>query len=141
MESVCPECGAVQRDGLDCWHMLSEIIGWEYSDPELLKKHFLTVACYNVQHSSQFTDEAIQGLKVSLDNHLAGKETIPEIREKNSRAYNGAKRAGKPESDRVIVSRDWPMTIADVYISDHSQGAADRVQAWAESIRTSGVAN
>jgi hypothetical protein len=114
--------------------MLGEIIGWEYADPELLKKHFLTVASYNLQHPSQFTDEAIQGLKTSLGNYLSGKEGVREIRAKNSIAYDGAKRVRKPEPERIIVSRSWPMTISDVYMSHDSHGAAHRAQVWAESV-------
>jgi len=114
--------------------MLGEIIAWEYSDPELLKKHFLTVASYNLQHPSQFTEEAIQGLQTSLRNYLEGKEGVAEIREKNFRAHEGANRVRKPESERVIAPRAWSMTIADVYVPDHPQGAAGRVQAWAETI-------
>lgn len=115
--------------------MLAEILGWEYSDPELQKKHFLTVASYNLQHQSQFTDEAIHGLKLSLANYLAGAESVAEIRHRNARANAGSKRVRKPESQRVIVPRRWPMTIADVYLPDQEAGAADRVQSWAESIR------
>jgi hypothetical protein len=134
MDNKCLECGALQRNGLDCRHMLGEIITWEYADPELLKKHFLTVASYNLQHPSQFTDEAIQGLKISLSNYLSGKEGISEIRQRNTLASEGSKRVRKPEPERVIVPRKWPVTIADVYLPDQPQGVADRVQAWAESI-------
>jgi hypothetical protein len=117
--------------------MLGEVLGWEYGDAELFKKHFLTVASYNLQHPSQFAEEAIRGLATSLHEHLAGRKSVAEIRAVNARAYEGAKRVRKPQSERRIAPRTWPMTIADVYTPEQPQGAADRVQAWAQSIDAS----
>jgi hypothetical protein len=41
----------------------------------------------------------------------------------------------KPEAERQPVLRQWTMTIADVYLPDQPQGAAERVRAWAAVIR------
>jgi hypothetical protein len=41
----------------------------------------------------------------------------------------------KPEAERRPVLRQWSLTIADVYLPDQPQGAAERVKAWAASIR------
>jgi hypothetical protein len=46
----CPECGAPGVSGTICWEML-----------ELLAEHFLTVASYNLQHPTQFTEAALSG--------------------------------------------------------------------------------
>jgi hypothetical protein len=41
----------------------------------------------------------------------------------------------KPESERQPVLRQWSMAIADVYLPEQPEGAADRVRAWAAVIR------
>jgi len=74
-EASCPECGAPKANGLNCWEMLGMLIAWEYDDPELRAEHFLTVACYNLQHPAQFTDATLAGLRAvfieRLDQGLA----------------------------------------------------------------------
>jgi len=41
----------------------------------------------------------------------------------------------KPEHERQPMLRQWAMTIAEVYLPDQPQGAAERVRAWAAVIR------
>lgn len=116
--------------------MLGEILAWEHADPKLLEKHFLTVASYNLQHPSQFTDGAISGLKRSFIEHLDSGKPVAEIRQENARAYQGSARVLKSEPERLVVPRVWSVTVADVYSSGRSQDAASRVQAWAEATRS-----
>jgi hypothetical protein len=132
---ACPECDAPRVDGLTCWEQLGAIIAWEWQDPELLAVHFLTVASYNLQHPAQFTSEAMAGLREQFIEHLDHGVPVAEIRRRISRTAAGATRVLKPQEERRPVRRQWPMTIAHVYIPDHPQGAAERVKAWAASIR------
>lgn len=60
---------------------------------------------------------------------------VPEIRRRNAAAYAGSKQVIRPVSERHPVLRHWKMTIADVYLPDRPEGAADRVKAWAAAIR------
>ncbi len=131
----CPECGAPLVSNMNCWEQLGGIISWEYDYPELLAEHFKTVACYNLQHPAQFSDEAIAGLKTALIEHLDTGLSVEEIRRRNRKAYEGNRRVLKEESKRCPVQRKWKMTISDVYIPNCPEKAAERVREWAASIR------
>ncbi len=120
---------------MTCWEQLGAILGWESQDPELSAQHFLTVACYNLQHPAQFADEAIEGLRVSFVEHLDKDLPVAEIRRRNAKAYQGKKRVLKPEAERHPVLRHWSKTIVDVYIPDRPEGAAQRVREWAAAVR------
>lgn len=133
--TYCPECGAPNTDGLSCWEMLGALLAWEYGDPELRAEHFLTVACYNLQHPAQFTDAALDGLRAAFIEHLDRGMAVAEIRRRVGKVAGGTARVLKPESERRPVLREWPITIADVYLPDRPQGAAERVRAWAAAIR------
>lgn len=133
--TTCPECGAPVLNGLSCWEQIGVILAWEWQDPALLAVHFLTVASYNLQHPAQFTDEAMVGLRAAFIEHLDQGSAVAELRRRVSSVTEGKTRVLKPEADRRPVLRQWPMTVADVYLSDQPQGAADRVRAWAAAIR------
>lgn len=132
----CPECGAPAVDGLGCDGQLGLIIGWESGNPELFAVHFLTVACYNLQHPAKFTDEAIAGLRATLIEVLDEGLPIAEVRRRTSARYDGERRVMRPEGDRRPVSRPWRMTIADVCAPRTTDGAAERVRAWAAAVRS-----
>jgi hypothetical protein len=132
---ACPECGAPMVEGMNCWEMLGAIIAWEGQDPELRAQHFLTVATYNLQHPAQFTDETIAALRAAYIEHLDHGLPVEVIRRRMGDAYEGKRRVLKPEAERRPVLRRWPMTIADVYIPDQPQGAAERVKRWAAATR------
>ena len=134
-EPACPECGAPGVEGMTCWEMLGAIGAWEFLDPELMAEHFLTVASYNLQHPAQFTDAAVAGLRAAFIDRLDHGVAIVEIRRRVGRAAAGATRVLRPAAERHPVLRLWSMTIADVYLPDHPQGAAARVRAWAAAIR------
>ena len=121
-------------DGFSCWEQLGALLAWEWQDPALAAVHFLTVASYNLQHPAQFTDEALAGLRAAFSEHLDQGIAVAEVRRRVSSITEGKTRVRKPEADRRPVLRPWPMTIADVYLPDQPQGAADRVRAWAAVI-------
>jgi hypothetical protein len=60
---------------------------------------------------------------------------VADLRRRAGRAYAGARRVLRPAAERRPVLRTWPMTIAAVYLPNQPHGAADRVRAWAASIR------
>jgi len=108
---------------------------WEFQDPELYAEHFLTVACYNLQHPAQFTDGALAWLRSALIERLDSGTPVTELRRRASRAYEGPKRVLKRESERETMLRAWSMTIAEVYLPNRPEGAAERVRAWAATVR------
>lgn len=131
----CPECGAPRVNEMDCWWQLGGIISWEFENPELFAEHFFTVACYNLQHPAQFTEEASEQLRSGFIERLDHGLSVAEIRRRTAKVYEGSKRVLKRESDRFPVLRSWSMTIADVYIPDHPDGVVQRVRDWAAAIR------
>ncbi|MBK9714104.1 MAG: hypothetical protein IPO81_22790 [Kouleothrix sp.] len=133
--SRCPECGAPRVNGLACWDMLGAILAWEQQDRELMAEHFLTVASYNLQHPAQFTDAALAGLRAVFAARLDHDLAVEEIRRRVGKAAAGATRVLKPEAERQPALRQWAMTIAEVYLPDRPEGAAERVRAWAAAIR------
>ncbi|MBX2999507.1 MAG: hypothetical protein KF893_13405 [Caldilineaceae bacterium] len=132
---TCPECGAAQVEGMDCWGQLGVLLAWEWQDPELLAVHFLTVASYNLQHPTQFTDAAIQDLQAAFIAHMDQDLPVATIRHQIARIADGPQRVRRSEVDRRPVLRAWAMTINDVYLPDQLTGAADRVRRWAAAIR------
>jgi len=133
--ATCLECGAPTIDGITCWEQLGLLIAWEYDDPELQAEHFLIVASYNLQHPAQFTDEALAALRTAFIERLDNGLTIAEIRQRVGKATGGKRRVLRDEAERQPMFRAWSITIADVYIPDKPQGAAERVRMWAASIR------
>jgi hypothetical protein len=133
--ATCPECGAPTVDGMGCWEQLGAVLAWEAHDPELAAEHFLTVASYNLQHPAQFTDEALAGLRASFIDRLDRGVAVEELRRRASRAFEGKRRVLKDERERRPVLRHWSVTLADVYLPDQPEGAAERVRAWAAAIR------
>lgn len=128
----CPECGASQAP-LTCRQRLELLLAWEVDDDELRARHFLTVASFNLQHPAAFTDEARTGLEQALAGYLDGRLSITDIRRRASRAT----RVHRPVNEVRPQKRSWPMTIDAVATPGQAAGAAERVAAWAESIRCS----
>lgn len=133
--ACCPECGAPLVDGLDCWNQMGAVCAWEWQDAALAAVHFLTVASYNLQHPAQFTAESLKTLTAVYCDYLDHGLTVTEIRRRVGAQAQGSARVLKPASERRPVLRHWPLTVADVYIPDQPQAAAERVKAWAASIR------
>lgn len=134
---TCPECGATSLDGLDCQGMFGVLLAWEWQDPELLSVHFLTVSSYQLQHPASLTDDAVGGLQTACARFLDGEVTTEQIRVHTARAYDGAARVRRRASDIQPRLRTWSMTVADVYAGGQD-GAAARVRAWAQVVRTEG---
>ena len=83
----------------------------------------------------RFTDAAIAGLRELFIAHLDQGMEVVEVRRRVARSTAGSVSVLKPEAERRPVLRHWSMTIADVYIPDQPEGAAERVKAWAATIR------
>ncbi|CEG28457.1 DUF5946 family protein [Bacillus sp. B-jedd] len=134
IQKCCPECGAPEANGLDCRGQLNEIISWEAENPDLLSRHFWTVACYNIQHPSLFTDAAWRRFcEVYCEAYDRG-WPISKIRQQVSNLAEGAVNVMK-EVPADPVYREWAMTISEVYLVGERKGAADRVAAWAKVVR------
>jgi hypothetical protein len=101
---TCTECGAKEVEGMDCWWQLGGIGQWELNDPELYAVHFLTVACYNLQHPSQFTDEALEDLRNTFNEALENGWSNEQVRAQVSKAgWDGKKKVIVKEYQEVLV--------------------------------------
>ena len=132
---ACPECAAPLVNGLTCWEQLGAVLAWEVNDPELAAEHFLTVACYNLQHPAQFTDEALAWLRSAFADHLDRAVAVGQLRRRAGRQFEGRTRVLRPASEQSPTLRQWNRTVADVYLPDRRAGAAERVRAWAAAVR------
>ena len=131
----CPECGAEKVMGKSCWEQLGAILAWEWQDSDLRAEHFSIVAAYNLQHSSLFTEEALANLRAIFIDHI-DKGTPPRLlRRRMARMAAGQKKVLRDKGAQRTVSRQWPTTIADVYLEDRPENAAVRVRKWAYSVR------
>jgi hypothetical protein len=108
--NFCPERGAPSVDGTDCWQQLGALLAWEAHDAELAAEHFLTVACYNLQHPARFTDEALAGLRAALIDRLDRRVPVAVLRRRAAVVYNGNKPVLRPHSERRIALRRWRLT-------------------------------
>ncbi|MBM7841911.1 DUF5946 family protein [Herpetosiphon giganteus] len=132
---MCAECGAPQVEGLSCWEQLGGLIAWEYNDPALHARHFLVVACYNLQHPAQFTAAALAELWVGFNDYLDHGVSAATLRQQAAKRYAGATRVLRPEAERQPQLQRWSMTIADVYLPDQPQGVVERLLRWARIIQ------
>lgn len=134
-EQLCPECGAPRVDGMDCWWQMGAVCAWEWQDSELAALHFVTVASYNLQHPAQFSEETLAALKRVYIAHLDEGMAVSEIRKRVGEQTDGNVKVLRKEEARKPVRKHWALTIADVYLADQPQGAAQRVKTWASTIR------
>jgi hypothetical protein len=116
--------------------MFGVLLAREQEDPELAAEHFLTVACYNLQHPARFTDEALAGLRQAVIDRLDDGTPVPTIRKRASAAFGGSRRVQRPVAERRVVARKWPVTVVNVCGMEDFEGAAARVKQWAASIRS-----
>ena len=130
----CGECGAEKVDGLSCFERFGTVLSWEATDQELLGLHFWTVACYNLQHPAQFTDDAIKGLKEVFCEAYDKDVPISYIRKKMSRLTDGKFKVIKEQASEPKLVK-WSMTISDIYNQKQPDRAADRVNQWRKTVR------
>ena len=138
MTRRCAECGAPLDDGRACRDYFEEMLTLEARVPDApgALPHFLAVASYNLQHPSSFTVEAIEGLRMSVADVLAGHATLADVRRRAARGAGGTKRVRRRADEGPSTGlwrREWPMTVRDVCRVGPDQ-YAERVREWAVSI-------
>jgi hypothetical protein len=142
MRSSCPECGAPLGDAEDCRTLFHELLALEarVAGAAGALPHFFAVASYNLQHPSTFTRDALEGLRATLADVLAGRATLDDARRRARAGAAGATRVRRrpddvdTEDERRMLGAwptRWPTTVADVCRAEPEEYAA-RVRAWAE---------
>jgi hypothetical protein len=140
MSGLCSECGATVPEGGVCRDNFHELLLLESRVPGVAGglPHFYAVGAYVLQHpeSMNFTAESLQGLRIVIDDLLEERATLEATRRRIRQHTNGPKRvtrrAGDPAPRWTVVS--WPTTVADI-LAGGVEGYADRVTAWARSVR------
>jgi hypothetical protein len=143
---VCPECGAVWRDGKTCQDSFHQMLAWEYETPALWEVHHLTVLCYHLQHPILYSPEGLEYSKQLLVDFAEHRVTPEEMRRRNRTKVDSGNRkwkiAGTPDSHGVYNPHvKWSLTALDV-VDAGMESYRESVRAWAAStladLRTSG---
>ena len=134
MALVCPECGAEWSEEATCQSCFDSFLALEFTDPAYGNVHFLTVACFMIQHG-RYSHEAIVGIAALLKASFEEKLTTSELRQRanlltggEDRAWNVLRRTDEPPPPRPV----WSMTIIDVarQVQD-ATNYCDLVRQWA----------
>lgn len=116
MSHTCPECGAILDDENTCQAIFETLLALEYSDPGYGQVHFLTVACFMIQHR-RYSDEALAWIQPLVRSYL--EDGLPGDRlrrlaaqdtSSHTRSWKVLRAAGAPPLPKVA----WTMTIAEV---------------------------
>jgi len=133
---VCPECGAQLDDDATCQSIFDNFLALDFSDPAYGEVHFLTVACYMIQHN-RYSDEALLWIRPQLHAFLAEGVNPAEIRRRAAVETGNGQRDWKvvrsPQA-RLLPKVLWQITIVDVAV--HAANAAsyrEWVRRWGES--------
>lgn len=112
----CPVCGAIYQNNLTCESVFNEFLALEFSDAEYGAVHFLTVACYNIQHVL-YSDAALIWIEQQLRDMLESGISPEQIRRRaasqtrpRQREWNITRRVGDAPQTKIA----WSMSIIDV---------------------------
>jgi Family of unknown function (DUF5946) len=130
----CPDCGATLQENTTCQTIFDSLLILEFSNPDYGKVHFLTVACFMIQHR-RYSDDAYhwieQKLRANLDEGIPAdqirRQAVKETDQRN-RTWKVTRRTNDPPLPLI----DWSMTIADVATNyQDARGYQDLVKQWA----------
>lgn len=127
---VCPECGAA-----DCQARFDEFLALEFTDPGYGAVHHLTVAAYQLQHSSRLTRAGWLELRALLRAFLIENKSPAFIRQNSRDKVDSGQRQFKIKSKTeqpVIGKTTWTKTILEVRAENAEVYCAD-VTEWAKS--------
>jgi len=128
----CPHCGAENVGGEEgCNGLFQEVVGREFSRPELFQVHRLTVDAYSLQHPDQYMKSAKSAVA-----HLTGMcwamegGDDPSVSNSLSRFLDGTPEFRRPEPVPPPGARG-DLTIVDVHSASSSEEHLKRVKEWA----------
>ena len=137
--SFCTECGASLIAGQSCRDSFNQMLAWDFQDPiGAGQLHHLTVLCYNLQHPSVYSPEALEEAKQVLTdfivNNVSAKQMLAKQRQNFSSKNRDWKIQGTSERFGSYQQKiNWTMTAADVVMLGISS-YSDSVLKWAKSI-------
>lgn len=137
-DGVCIECGAGAVDGLACHDLFGQLLAWEQDYPELASLHYWNVACYMLQHPSNYTEEGyamtVGIFREAYDRQWEANEIL-----KATRTFIADKGKFKitnplPSSERHRMPKAWSMTIEDIYRGG-KRNAVHNIMEWRSRVR------
>lgn len=133
----CVECGAQGIDGFSCHDLFGFPLAWEHRDPELYALHFWLVACYMIQHPSNFTEEGYRLLvRLFIDAYDNEWDTAYILKRNRELVSNAGKITNPlPNQERKRSYKHWSMTIVDIYMGGEQNAIANLLK-WRERIST-----
>lgn len=116
MTDTCPDCGAVLPEGETCQDIFGRFLVLEFQDVEYGAVHFLTVACFYIQHG-RYSDAGLTWIEDKLRAYLIDGVSPGDIRRQANKDADQSVRRWKvnrqPE-EAPLPKIPWSMTIADV---------------------------
>lgn len=133
-DDSCPQCGVQYRNGVTCEDAFNQMLALEFADEAFGRVHFLTVACYMIQHGF-YSSSALDWIGERLQEYLQEQLPVSRIRQQAAHRVDDALREWKvlrQPNDPVQSKIAWSMTIQDV-VNDYQNAAeyVDQVQGWA----------
>ena len=139
MDAQCSECGAVWQGEFTCLDHFHQMLAWEFEDPGGAGAvHHLSVLCYNLQHPSVYSHDALMGAKTLLARYVMDGASPQQTRIEHKQVLDSGKRTykirGAPEAHSSYSSPVvWTITIGDI-TAGGLDGYCERVETWARSV-------
>jgi len=136
MSDHCLVCGAYFSEDTSCQAVFDSFLALEFSLPAYGAVHFLTVACFMIQHH-RYSDEALCWIEGQLRAYFEQGRLPDQIRQQANRDADQRSRTWKvvrPPDARSLPQVHWSMTIAEVagHFEDGRQYCA-LIRRWARS--------
>lgn len=135
-QSTCPECGAVISGDRSCQNCFDEFLVLEFTDPGFGQVHFLTVACFMVQHK-RYSDDALVWIEQKLRDYFEKGMSAAAIRDQAGREAAQNKRSWKVErrsTEKTLPDVEWKKRITDVKFAEGDAEAYCReITTWART--------
>jgi hypothetical protein len=133
MKTACSDCGASLTEPDTCQSIFDSFLVLEFSDPAYGAVHFLTVACYMIQHG-RYSDAALAWIEKMLRAYLDEGLTSDQLRRQAAQDASQQARAWKvmrQPGERPLPKIAWAMTIADVAARNHAAASyCEAVRKW-----------
>lgn len=139
MNAKCSECGAVWHSGITCLDHFHQMLAWEFENPGGAGAvHHLTVLCYNLQHPSVYSPDALIEAKALLARYVVDGVSPRQIRSELQQILNSSthsyKIRGTPDVHGAYAHPvNWTTTIEHI-TAGGLDGYCERVEAWAKSV-------
>jgi hypothetical protein len=136
MSERCVECGALLPEESTCQTFFDEFLILEYTNPAYGQVHFLTVACFMIQHR-RYSDEALIWIESTLHTYLNNQLTGQQLRQLAAKGTDGATRTWKVTRQvdaPPLPKLAWSMTIIDVAQDmQDAERYCEQVKQWART--------